>query len=59
MPSPVGLLPAHQALDLLLADVRVHLLDIRSGLGEPSAADCEPEAAAVAHRRSGSPGGGR
>jgi uncharacterized protein (TIGR03083 family) len=51
MPSPVGMLPTHQALDLRLADVWVHLLDIRSGLGEPPSADREPEAAAaVIHR---------
>jgi uncharacterized protein (TIGR03083 family) len=51
MPSPVGILPASQSLDLRLADVWVHLLDIRSGLGEPPSADREPEAAAaVIHR---------
>jgi hypothetical protein len=51
MPSPVGILPASQTLDLRLADVWVHLLDIRSGLGEPPSSDREPAAAAaVIHR---------
>jgi uncharacterized protein (TIGR03083 family) len=51
MPSPVGMLPARQAIDLRLADVWVHLLDIRSGLGDTPSTHAEPEAASAVIRR--------
>ncbi len=51
MASPVGMLPTQQAIELRLADLYVHLLDIRFGLGQPLTADDEPAAAAaVIHR---------
>lgn len=51
LPSPVGLLPASQTVDLRLADVWIHLLDIRAGLGREPSTESEPEAAAaVIHR---------
>lgn len=34
-PSPIGVLPMHQAQEIRLADAYVHLLDMRHGLGMP------------------------
>lgn len=43
-PSPVGMVAAHQAADLRLADVYVHLLDIRQALGIDIDPNREPAA---------------
>lgn len=46
-PSPVGVVPLTQAMELRLADVYVHLLDIRHALGRPLTPSDEPMAAAA------------
>jgi len=46
-PSPVGMVPLAQAMEVRLADVYVHLLDIRHGLGRPLSAADEPIASAA------------
>lgn len=70
-PSPAGMLPLAQAMELRLADVYVHLLDIRHALGRRLSAADEPIAAAAvvgravrltgwaAVKRAGLPGGTR
>jgi len=45
MMSPIGTVPAHQALQFRLADAYVHLMDLRHALGRPLRPDDEPEAA--------------
>jgi uncharacterized protein (TIGR03083 family) len=47
-PSPVGTVPLTQAMELRLADVYVHLLDIRQALGRALSPTDEPMAAAGA-----------
>ncbi len=46
-PSPVGMIPLTQAMELRLADVYVHLLDIRHAVGRPLSEADEPMAAAA------------
>ena len=45
MMSPIGIVPAHQALQFRLADAYVHLMDLRRALGRPLSPDPEPAAA--------------
>lgn len=47
-PSPVGMVPLTQAMELRLGDVYVHLMDIRHGIGRPLSAADEPIASAAA-----------
>jgi uncharacterized protein (TIGR03083 family) len=46
-PSPVGMVPLTQAMELRLADVYVHLLDIRHALGRDLSPADEPMASAA------------
>lgn len=47
VPSPVGMVPAHQAAEIRMSDVSVHLCDLRAALGMPLTADGEPVAFAI------------
>jgi len=47
VPSPVGMVPAHQAAEIRMSDVQVHLLDMRAALGIPISGDEEPAATRI------------
>ncbi len=46
-PSPVGVVPAHQAAEIRMSDVLVHLFDLRTALGLPIDEDTEPTASRI------------
>ena len=46
-PSPVGMVPAHQAAEIRMSDVLVHLFDLRTALGQPVDDGSEPTACRI------------
>ncbi|MCB2223266.1 MAG: maleylpyruvate isomerase N-terminal domain-containing protein, partial [Actinobacteria bacterium] len=51
VPSPVGMVPAHQAAEIRMADVLVHLMDLRTALGLPIDPGTEPTAVRILEDR--------